>query len=248
MKKREIINFRNEEGWKKYEEESDAIADVIKQIALNKSQSIDEVREQIRAEDEKTQKKCFGTVWVGPKKQKKPKKRSSKETKELFKDQCEELNELIETGANYKDVNRRMWKLKELICGPKVGSSEPACINNPETGELITDKTTIKKVSLEHCAKILTKNKIRECDREELRAKEVAHDEIMRETDKDSYELKKELFNEVLENLKIKNKGMFKLLNKSGGKYKDAIYYYMKRIFKHEEIPLIFQITWLIAT
>ena len=68
-----------------------------------------------------------------------------------------------------------MWKLKELICGPKVGSSEPACINNPETGELITDKTTIKKVSLEHCAKILTKNKIRDCDREELRAKEVTH-------------------------------------------------------------------------
>ena len=37
-----------------------------------------------------------------------------------------------------------MWKLKELICGPNVGSSEPACINNPETGELITNKATIK--------------------------------------------------------------------------------------------------------
>ena len=76
-------------------------------------------------------------------------------------------------------------------------------------------------MSLEHCAKILTKNKIRDCDREELRAKEVIHEEIMKETDKDSYELTKELYNEVLKNLKIKNKGMFKLLNKSGDKYKE---------------------------
>ena len=35
------------------------------------------------------------------------------------------------------------------------------CINNPETGELITDTETIKKVSLEHNVKILTKNPIR---------------------------------------------------------------------------------------
>ena len=113
----------------------------------------------IRVEDEKVQRKCFGTIWVGPKKQKKAKKRSPKTTNELFSEQCEELNELIETGTNYKEVNRRMWKLKEIICGPKVGFSEPACINNPVSGELITDKETIKKVSLEHCAKILTTKK-----------------------------------------------------------------------------------------
>ena len=65
-------------------------------------------------------------------------------------------------------------------------------------------------MSLEHCAKILTKNEIRECDKEELRAKEMTHEEVMKETDKDSYELKKDLFNEVLESLKKKDKGMFK--------------------------------------
>ena len=85
------------------------------------------------------------------------------------------MNELIETGASYKDVNRRMWKIKELICGPKVGHSEPACINNPVTGDLITDKDTIKKVSLEHCARILKKNNLRECDKQEYRKKEWTH-------------------------------------------------------------------------
>ena len=72
----------------------------------------------------------------------KGKKKNPKTTNELFSEQCEELNELIETGTNYKEVNRRMWKLKELICGPKVVFSEPACINNPDSGELITDKDT----------------------------------------------------------------------------------------------------------
>ena len=55
------------------------------------------------------------------------------------------------------------------------------------------------------------------------------------------------MYNEVLDDLRKKGKKMFKLLNKSGKRYKDAIYWYMKRIFSEEEIPMIFQLTWLIA-
>ena len=51
------------------------------------------------AEDKKAQKKCFGTIWIGPKEPKRGNKRSSKDLKELFEEHCEELNELIETGA-----------------------------------------------------------------------------------------------------------------------------------------------------
>ena len=46
----------------------------------------------------------------------------------------------------------------------------------------------------------------------------------------------------VLESRKKKGKTMFKL-NESGRKYKDAIYWYMKRIFRDEEIPMVFQLT-----
>ena len=79
--------------------------------------------------------------------------------------------ELIKTGASFKEANLRVWKMKELICGPKVGPAEPACIKNTTTGELITNKESIKATSLEHCAKILEKNPIRDCDKEELRIK-----------------------------------------------------------------------------
>ena len=104
-----------------------------------------------------------------------------------------------------------MWRLKELICGPKVGSTEPACINNPVSGELITDKDTIKRVSLEHCARILTKNEIRDCDKGELETKEKMHEEVMKFDDKSESE--------------EEGQNMFKLQNKAGKKYKDAIYW-----------------------
>ena len=51
--------------------------------------------------------------------------------------------------------------MKEIICGPKVGPAEPACINNPISGVSITEKETIKRVNLEHCARILSKNEQR---------------------------------------------------------------------------------------
>ena len=57
----------------------------------------------------------------------------------------------------FKDAHRKIWKMKEMVVGPKVGLAEPACINDPNTGELITNKESIKSASLAHCVKILTK-------------------------------------------------------------------------------------------
>ncbi len=54
----------------------------------------------------------------------------------------------------------------------------------------------------------------------------------MKEDDKDSYELGRDMYYDVLECLKKKNKNMFKLLIRAGDRYKVAIYLYMKRIFK----------------
>ena len=67
------------------------------------------------------------------------------------------------------------------------------------------------------------------------------------ENKKSGYELEMKLYNEVLKDLKKKNKGMFKLLNNAGSKYKRAIYHYMKRIIQDEDIPRAFNLTWLIA-
>ena len=68
-------------------------------------------------------------------------------------------------------------------------------------------------------------------------AKEQTHNQVMME-DSGSYELERDMYYDILECLKKKNKNMFKLLNRAGDNYKEAIYLYMKRIFKQEEVPI----------
>ena len=56
------------------------------------------------------------------------------------------------------------------------------------------------------------------------------------------------MYKKVLKDTKKKNKGMFKLLNNTGEGFKKAIYHYMNRIIRDEEIPKAFSLTWLIAS
>ena len=62
--------------------------------------------------------------------------------------------------------------------------------HNPISGKLITDKETIKKVSIEHCAKILSKNEIRDGDGKELREKERTHKTKMDDNEKEKLQYK----------------------------------------------------------
>ena len=111
--------------------------------------------------------------------------------------------------------------MKELICDPKVGPAEPACINNPTTGELITNKESIKATGLAHCVKILAKKHIRDCNKNELKMREDKHNLIMKNNKGDNNEntLDRKLYVEVLKDIRTKNKGMFKLLNNAGERF-----------------------------
>ena len=108
---------------------------------------------------------------------------------------------MTDAGAEFKDTNKKLWKLKEKVVGPKVGPAEPSCINDPNTGEL-------------------TKNPIRDCDREELKRKKANQEKIMNRKDNREYVLDRKLYKAVMKDIKKKNKGMFNLLNKAGDRYK----------------------------
>ena len=69
---------------------------------------------------------CFGTIWIKPKRNSRHKPRPKKEMEELFKEHLDDLLEMMNTGSNYKDTNRKIWKMKEMVVGPKVGPAEPA--------------------------------------------------------------------------------------------------------------------------
>ena len=246
-KKVPVVNYRNPEGWKNYKDVSDKFAEKIKKV-VEETEDINMVRIKIEAINMEIENEAFGLIWQGGNKKKKKKKRNCKELKELYQEQHEELNKMLDEGClNAKSLNAKIYKLKEIIDGPKISASEPMCIKDPENGELITDPEKIKKVSLEHNVKILTKNPIRKEDEGERKKKEEHHQKIMRKDDKDSWELSREMFDKVLEKLKEKGKKMFNPLNKAGDKYKDAIFKYMKRIIDEEDVPFQFSETTLIG-
>ena len=95
-----------------------------------------------------------GKLWEGPSRQKKKTKRDSKEINKLFREQQEELDQLLYEGSTAKDLNFKTYKLKDIINGPKIKSADTTCINDPVSGELITNRETIKKISLDHCVKV----------------------------------------------------------------------------------------------
>ena len=66
------------------------------------------------------------------------------------------------------------------------------------SGDLITHRESIKKISLDHCVKVLSKNKLREKDMEEQKSKVENHERIISTENKDEYELDKDLYNKVL--------------------------------------------------
>ena len=245
-KKVPVVNYKNPDGWKNYKEVSDKYAERIETL-VEETEDINMVRIKLDAINMEIENEAFGLIWQGGNKKKRKKKRNCKELKDLYQEQHEELNKMLDEGCSAKSLNGKIYKLKEIINGPKISASEPMCIKDPENGELITNPDTIKKISLEHNVKILTKNPIRKEDEKERRFKEEHHQSIMKKDDKDSWELTRELFDKVLEKLKEKGKKMFNPLNKAGDKYKDAIFKYMKRIIDEEDVPFQFSETTLIA-
>ena len=123
----------------------------------------------------------------------------------------------------------------------------PIIINDPVSKNLITETEKIKEVTLEHCVKILQKNAIKECDREELRAKEKRHKDVMEGVIAKGEELDKGLYYKVVKRIKLKNKKMYHLRCKAGKLYISAMFVWMKRIIKYELVPEVYSITWLFS-
>ena len=64
-----------------------------------------------------------------------------------------------------KDPNAWVWKMKTSILGPRHKAPELTCIRHPDSGELVATPEGIKKVTLNHNMKILTKNTVRPEDK-----------------------------------------------------------------------------------
>ena len=144
---------------------------------------------------------------------------------------------MIKQGLAGKDVNQKMYNMRNLIMGPKIKPQEPMAINHPVTGELITDEGEIKEISLEHNVKILTKDKPRPEDKGLIERKKRDHEKIMQKNDKDLWELDRNTYKAVTDKIKAKNKNVFNLFNISGPAYKEATFRLMAKLIQKEEVP-----------
>ena len=239
--------MKNPRGWKKYEKISNKFSKDIHE-AIDNIDDPTKLETKLRIIDEEIKLQSFGVIWINPnkKKNKRQKRRDSKDLKQLYDEYLEDLEEAIEDASKRKDINQRMYRLKQTITGPKIKSAEQAAINHPVTGELITDPPEIKKASLEHNVRILRKQPPPEEIKGRLKEKEEKHQEMMsRDEEEDNWELTIEIFDSVTKKIKLKGKRMFDSLNKAGTEYKNAIFRLMKRLIEKEEIPSQYEYTSL---
>ena len=243
--KRPFINTNNKSKWANFSNISDKHAEEMMEI-INENEDVNIINIKLGILNFLMLIECFGISWKKESSKKKKIKKDYKELQELFELQFTELNEMIDEGSSSSSLMNKIYDVKKKINGPKVKTQGPRAINDPTTGDLITEVDEIKRVSLNHNIKILTKNKPRECDKEELKIKQANHDLIMKTEDKDAWELDKETFIKVTNKIKLKNKNMYKHFIKSGEQYKNAIFVYMKKLIKCESIPTDFANTTLV--
>ena len=244
-KKTPVINFKNPQGWERYKVISDKFAGKMLETIKEES-DIDKLEIKMEMINIDIMVESFGVIWETQGRTKSQKKRESKQIRQLYKDQQDELDEMLNEGFNTKDLNAKIYKLKQMITGPKIKAAEPICIKDPITGELITDYDTIKETTLNHATKVLTKNMIREEDKQENEQKVANHKQIMNNKNIGEWKLNKATYQKVLKRIKEKGKKMFDPLNKAGDMYKEAIRMYMSKIIDNETIPWDFSKTVLI--
>ena len=244
-RKKPVINYKNPQGWEKYKDVSNKYAGKIME-AIRDIDDINKLERELELINTDIMIDSFGITWETQGKTKRQKKRESKQIRQLYKEQQVELDEMLSEGYNTKDLNAKIYKLKQMISGPKIKAQEPMCIKDPVTGELITDYEAIKETTLNHATKILIKNDIRDKDKQEHAEKVKNHKRIMDNENIAEWELDRMTYKKVLKRIKEKGKKMFDPLNKAGDLYKEAIRMYMSKIIDNENIPWEFSKTVLI--
>ena len=99
-----------------------------------------------------------------------------------------------------------VFKMAEIVGGPKKQKEEAHAIKDPETGETVVSSKEIKRLCLEHCVKVLQKNPI-EADAELwVQIESKLHESMMKDDKNKDDSIEKEEFSEVVSNFKKKNK------------------------------------------
>ena len=168
------------------------------------------------------------------------------EAVDIIKKQSERIEKEVEAIRQMKQGRcTQVFKMKEIIAGPKKAGQEAAAVKDPKTGKMVVNNGDIKKTCLKYSLDVLKKNEPSELFKDQMKFKEDLINQLVNDTE-GHYEVEEESYWELLDRLKTKNKRSYDFIVKSGDKFKKAILKLVKRVINMEEIPEKFLETLLV--
>ena len=231
-------------GWQVYKDMTDIAAGDIADIVENSETGIDKVVKKIEKIENRIKFTAFGKTRVNRNKVKKKVSKVCEVTdEELIKRQSERIeSEILSIKSQNLGRVGMVFKMKEIVNGPKKSCQEPTAIRDPKNGNLVVANEEIKKVTLNYCVDNLTRkidgslNNIK-YDINKLRMEDRSQEEEL--------VIGKGDFKEVIRKFKSKTTKSYDFLLNSGGKYQEVMFKLCKRMIENEEFPLSFRKTLL---
>ena len=248
MDKTTAWNLSKPGGWDDYERLTNRRAGEVNQLVDKEDISIDQIVKRIINIENEIKFEAFGKTRTNRKKT----KRITKEkgvteevaNKDLIKKQSKRIEEeVIKIKSQKLGRVGNIFKMKEVITGPKKGSQVPTAIRNPATGDLVVSNEEIKNVTLAYCVANLT-NKSSEVNRG-LELKEYLHKKRMEEMDEEECDIATNDFKGVLDKFSKKKTKSYDFILNAGDKFKDSIFKLCTKMISKAEFPVSFRKTML---
>ena len=222
-------NLNVPDGWKKYKELSNTIAEQMISIIEDESFDIETVKKKTDALQTKKKFQAFGKTKSPTGKAKKRRLEGGHKSAQGLDDEEEILrvqSQLIEDAINkikYEKHGRvtNVFKMRELVAGPRKQQQEAHAVKDPKTGTTVVSSEEIKRVNLEHCVNVLRNNVLKEEVKELQKFQSNLHDRMMEDNSDEATTITKDDFDHVVGKFKRKNKKTFYFLTKSGEEIKD---------------------------
>ena len=183
---------------------------------------------------------------------KKPKTRQNRKAKDknsdrdLLKNQSNKIEkEIIKIKSQNLGRAGSIFKMRDVINGPRKSAQGPTAIKDPNSDKLIVSNEGIKKVTLAYCVDNLTHKSKGKSINKGLELKKELHEKRMEDTDSEGFELSKRDFVEVVNKFEKKKTNSYDFLIKAGKQYKESVYKVCKSMIEREEYPDSFRRTML---
>ena len=231
-------------GCEAYKELSDKAASSIKDVVGNDDLDIDQKMKKIDLIDKKIKFGAFGKTRCNQNKTVRKNGGIRNVTdEELLKSQSKKIEEEILKLKSQK-LGRvgSVFKMKEIINGPKKADQEPTAIINPITGDLVVLNKEIKKGTLAYCAEHLTKKSRGRVAQLRKNLNEMRMKETL---DNEDFKIVQSDFDGVLEKFNSKATKSYDFLLKAGNEYKAVMYELCKDMVEKADFPSSFRKTIL---